>query len=75
MAHGRSIKVGLFLVLFLTSWAAYAIDKSHCGPDGFSPPAPQWVCDAPNEVHEVPEPSSLVLVLVGLVALRRWVRR
>jgi hypothetical protein len=51
--------------------------RLHCGPDGFSPQAPPELCallvNPPEEVHHVPEPSALVLVLVALVllALRR----
>jgi hypothetical protein len=64
------IPIAVVVLTLLLLRPAHAIDKSHCGPDGFSPPAPQWVCDAPNEVHQVPEPGSLLLVLVGLVAVR-----
>ena len=64
----------LAFLAFAISATAHAIDKSHCGPDGFSPPAPQWVCDAPEEVHQVPEPGSLALVLVALVLMRRVLR-
>jgi hypothetical protein len=37
--------------------------QSHCGPDAFSPPAPQELC----AVHNVPEPSTWLLLLVALL--------
>lgn len=58
----------ILVALLLWSASAYA-DKSHCGPNGFSPQAPEWVCNAP-EGGQVPEPGSLALVLIGLAAAR-----
>ena len=74
----RGVIYGLALELFvvacvaLACTAAHAEDRSHCGPNGFSPPAP-W-CDRP--VRHVPEPGSLALfAIAGAAALiRRRVR-
>lgn len=49
------------------------IDKSHCGPDGFSPPAPPEICNAPDVVNTVPEPGTLALMALALPLL--WVLR
>ena len=53
-------------LLFVLSFPASAVDRSHCGPDGFSPPAPPEMC----EVHQVPEPGTLQLLVAALVAAR-----
>lgn len=51
--------------------------QSHCGPNGFSPPAPPELC---GQVNHVPEPNSLVLVLLaGLILAvikgrRKWAK-
>jgi hypothetical protein len=47
-------------------------DFSHCGVDGFSPPAPPEICN--QQFHTVPEPSALPLVLVAL-AIMAFLRR
>lgn len=38
--------------------------QEHCGPNGFSPPAPPELC---AQVNRVPEPSTFWLLLIGLV--------
>lgn len=38
--------------------------NSHCGPGGFSPPAPPELCS-----NTVPEPGTWVLILIGFVIL------
>jgi hypothetical protein len=41
----------------------------HCGPNGFSPPAPAHMCNPPTVTHTVPEPDVIgLLFIAGLVA-------
>lgn len=40
----------------------------HCGPNGFSPPAPEWMCVDPPVVHnKVPEPDVIGLLVIASV--------
>ena len=45
----------------------------HCGPNGFSPPAPAYMCRETLPPHQVPEPGIFALLLVAMVAA--WVTR
>ena len=59
----------LAVLLYVVTLSVSAGDRDHCGPNGFSPPAPDWVCNGQPH-NQVPEPGSFALVAVGLAALR-----
>jgi hypothetical protein len=43
--------------------------REHCGPDAFSPPAPQAMCEQLDHppVHHVPEPGTIILLIVAFI--------
>ena len=46
------------------------MDYSHCGPGGFSPPAPKEMCEQVQQpVNQVPEPSTAWLLAIALIAV------
>ena len=53
--------IALVLALSISTAGAEDTHRTHCGPDAFSPPAP--------DCNTVPEPDSLWLLGAGLVAL------
>ena len=48
--------------------------SEHCGPNGFSPPAPPELC---AQIHTIPEPSTFLLLLIAILcfAVVKLVRR
>ena len=64
----------LLLMVSLLATTAAANDFTHCGPQGFSPPAPPEICNQMPH-NTVPEPGTWLLAAGGLLALRVGLRR
>lgn len=60
--------IGCCMVLFVT--AAMATTNDHCGPNGFSPPAPPEMCH-----NTVPEPATWGLIILACILVYVMRRR